>query len=1007
MSVYSRLLLSAGGGIVSPRQQAEQETNVANVLIGLGGTGVECIRTIKTQVRSRLSPDDPEAIVPAYDHIRFLGVDTDQKSRGIDDSYGERCANSLLALSDTEFFSIANKHFQQDLSKKHALVDIKEINWPRYDDIEPGDLGNAGAGGIRQVGRYMLMRKSAEFIDRIEQEIDAAKRELTNPTVNVHVFSGLSGGTGSGIFLDVCYMVRHIAQRVGNVIVLGYFFLPDVNLSRIPASYLGVRSYIPRIGYAAMQELDYCMRIAENGGAFVQDYQGARIGWDRAPVDFCHLVSVGDVYGNVVPRPYEYAMNVTAEYVMHFLTKSEGPSPESLLSHLYWMVAMGDGAKRYGVNLNYCVIGAASASLPLREVNTYLASALFDKFAGISTNLPTKNAIETFAMDALGIGADGDITQLYDCLTSEMQLGFDFMFEDYGGDYRSALSDGGKSLNEHYVTQRSKKQGIAEKNARSMQNENNEESLIGRIRTTIADIIRDVELGPVFAHGMLSAAARHNMLDSVDGLLAVNQRCWDREAYNRNSIRDGYETATSNFLNRVRRRFMDSDKKRFADLKDAAVLEEQNHLAIVCYKLMDETLHVLRDQIEEADARYYAPLARVTSNLVDTFKENKAVLDAERQATVEDAFAMPLVSIDELKKSMDAEVERVSVPGMFSSLMDSLLANDAELLQEDENRICGAVTKFFVETAFGEFASRSITSFLKDKYDTDNNEDLTNRIYRDWMVRLKVRARPLFPFNGTVLREDQASTMAFLSVPETSEPVRKAAERLNAIDEDYKIRISAITDRICAMSLAVALPLAAYKNCEEYERRYFERTPVPGTHCYEGKPVPGMVFDDWRRLPPLTPQSLVLSDAPGPVLECLEKARDLFNRAEKAGLFSPTRQILRPTAESLERLRQLTAACEALVEQLRPDQIDYAKQMLAQLEEASNLQMVPSGSSFMDDGPTDPEVKRRMFVDYFVYAPAYQIMVRQILEQVEEVLTIADAAKKELHDCIRSVETGG
>ena len=64
MAVYSKLLLSAGGGIVSTMQQAEQAKNTASLLIGLGGTGIDCLRTIKTQVRSRLRPDDSWAWTP-------------------------------------------------------------------------------------------------------------------------------------------------------------------------------------------------------------------------------------------------------------------------------------------------------------------------------------------------------------------------------------------------------------------------------------------------------------------------------------------------------------------------------------------------------------------------------------------------------------------------------------------------------------------------------------------------------------------------------------------------------------------------------------------------------------------------------------------------------------------------------------------------------------------------------------------------------------------------------
>lgn len=79
--VYKKLLLSEGGGIISPFQQVEQSHNTINILIGLGGMGVECIRSIKTQVHMRIKPDGGGEI-NSYSHIRFLGVDSDAHSSG-------------------------------------------------------------------------------------------------------------------------------------------------------------------------------------------------------------------------------------------------------------------------------------------------------------------------------------------------------------------------------------------------------------------------------------------------------------------------------------------------------------------------------------------------------------------------------------------------------------------------------------------------------------------------------------------------------------------------------------------------------------------------------------------------------------------------------------------------------------------------------------------------------------------------------------------------------------
>lgn len=75
--IYSKLSLRTGGGIVSELQQAEQVKNTAALLIGLGGTGIDCLKEIKKQMRVSIKPDNPGAEVPVYEHIRFLAVDNE------------------------------------------------------------------------------------------------------------------------------------------------------------------------------------------------------------------------------------------------------------------------------------------------------------------------------------------------------------------------------------------------------------------------------------------------------------------------------------------------------------------------------------------------------------------------------------------------------------------------------------------------------------------------------------------------------------------------------------------------------------------------------------------------------------------------------------------------------------------------------------------------------------------------------------------------------------------
>ena len=185
--------------------------------------GIDCLRTIKTQVYGRLKADDPTAVVPKYDHIRFIGVDTAKRAGG--DQQYDGSQKSKRSLDDTEFFSIANSNIKKAISNKEALKLRRELDWFCHETINAPNLGDAGAGGFRQVSRFMMMDKSAAFLSKLKAEINGAKSGLSSPQVHIHIFAGLSGGTGSGCFLDVCYMLKHLARDIGGITLFGYFFL--------------------------------------------------------------------------------------------------------------------------------------------------------------------------------------------------------------------------------------------------------------------------------------------------------------------------------------------------------------------------------------------------------------------------------------------------------------------------------------------------------------------------------------------------------------------------------------------------------------------------------------------------------------------------------------------------------------------------------------------------------------------------------------------------------------
>ena len=1001
MAVYRQLSIAAGGGVISTSQQADQVEQTATVLIGLGGTGIDCLRTIKTQVYSRLKPDDPNAVDKTYKHIRFLGVDTDEKSKGDAKSEKEKNAekkDAKLALEKTEQFSIANSNLKAALSSP-GIGNRRELSWLRYEDIPAPDLGAAGAGGIRQVGRFMMMDRSQEFMSRLEQIINSAKEGLTGAHVgvNVHIFSGIGGGTGSGTFLDVCYMARKVCAGIGNVTLYGYVFLPDVNIAKISAEDSLTQSYIRQNGYAAMQEIDYCMQMQYNGGGFEQEYKGAKmIPWKGAPVDMCHLVCATNAAGNVIPNAYEYAMHVTSEYIMDFLTKSSQFGLEQNLSNFRSKLAVADTQKEIGSYLGYCVIGASCARLPLREINTYLAAELFEKFSRIGSNRPTQGDVEMLAINAMAPGQQ-QIGAIYNALWQEIYNGAFDGYNSFEDHWKNVIGND-EAMVQFYVGQSAAKMNLLETGARSMMDKRNERSLFGRMKHYLEGVIGDVNRGPIYAYRMLEAGQTNNLLNIIDGLIQENKHRWDQEAF---QDRYGeYQYARDRFHNRKKKDMFETDKARFEEYRYRVEVLEQHKFWLEVFDRMDRVLTTFRAQAEEAANTYYIKLARVVQTLLDTFAENRDTLRDPELMESSDAFSEPLMTIQELQKTLDAEVEKIHVPGMLQAFMNLFLdpENEDKWLKEDESEITKLVTDFFVTRAFADFANRSITSFLKDKYQTATDSQLASKVHDEWMVHLTDKASPLFYFDSGIWDSSKTSDLAFLSFPEASSPVQLAAEKMKDENDLWQPKPSALTDRIFVMRSACALPLGSYQNCRDYELDYFSTVSL-GRHYYEGKPVEGVSFDDWRKLPSLTPQSLLdMEHAPYQLKEQVEEAKKLFARAFEAGLFSENNKLCVPAQKAMDEIAAKADAALELAAKVKnvnqKDQVDAAREALKTAMDA--IPMLETEDAMANDGLAGRrDVRARVLEDHFVSAPVYQRKVARTLEALDALkakVAEADAA---------------
>ena len=230
--IYKSLSIASGGGI-NPSVQLVDSNDCANIIIGLGGTGIDCLKEVKKQVFNRIKPDDITSDIPTYKNIQFLAIDSDRYSINDETFASIDPVNELFDIGCNDILEIPPQILRQTPS----------LRW--LSDKIPIHDARTGAGGVRQVGRLLMMMKSDRIKEIIIHKINSAMQGLAGANLNIHVFTGMSGGTGSGIFLDICYIIRHIIEELalgGRATVAGYFFLPDVNIEKVHVD--AVRKYM-------------------------------------------------------------------------------------------------------------------------------------------------------------------------------------------------------------------------------------------------------------------------------------------------------------------------------------------------------------------------------------------------------------------------------------------------------------------------------------------------------------------------------------------------------------------------------------------------------------------------------------------------------------------------------------------------------------------------------------------------------------------------------------------
>ena len=339
------------------------------LFIGLGGKGCQVVADLKTEISRKIQCSQNGM---RWDHVEYLAIDSDDYDlrRLCGENFGEAGSNGVL--QNQEVFHIYDSMSVAVLNHPHMRPDyIKE--W--MNESLAIWLDGNGSGGNRQAGRSLLFgeRNISTLCEVVSSKL-ARLNTVSGKETQVYIFAGIGGGTGSGTVIDIPYIIRECAHRLGNEIkIFGYIFLPD--------TYNVGQNMAPQIvpnSYAALQEIAVFMELGKSSVRRFKARYSNQFCIDSTENIFnaCVLVDGKRETGSV-PNPDRFSREKVVNYVIAQMFSFHEPTPEDFLKG--WM-GMG---KPVPPNMRYYFqgIGCSSVEVPVNQMMAYVAKHVLDKIA--------------------------------------------------------------------------------------------------------------------------------------------------------------------------------------------------------------------------------------------------------------------------------------------------------------------------------------------------------------------------------------------------------------------------------------------------------------------------------------------------------------------------------------------------------------------------------------------------------------------------------------------------
>ncbi|MCC6747869.1 MAG: hypothetical protein IT371_09445 [Deltaproteobacteria bacterium] len=232
-----------------------------SLFIGLGGSGSQIVERIGDKLRRRWNWAEYDRLV------HFFAVDTNisdlERLRGVP-------PGNRILISDFD----KRAYVAQKRGEGHMGRDPFCCQWLPESYTFRSTRGS-GAGQVRIESRlslyYQLERDRGQIIQKLNAAISEAKdhdnpfRRNTPRRFNAFIYGSVAGGTGSGGFLTLAYLVQELIEAAGWIPqVYATLLLPSL-FHRVVKGAL--QPDIDANGYAALMELEHLMKLGYEGQA--------------------------------------------------------------------------------------------------------------------------------------------------------------------------------------------------------------------------------------------------------------------------------------------------------------------------------------------------------------------------------------------------------------------------------------------------------------------------------------------------------------------------------------------------------------------------------------------------------------------------------------------------------------------------------------------------------------------------------------------------------------------